>query len=324
MAPSPFAGDDVSDDPYAVLGIAKTASQDDIRKAYRKLAKELHPDLRPGDKTAEERFKKVSAAYAVIGDPDQRARFDRGEIDASGTERPPEQEFYRQYAGGDQGRRYQSSAGFEDMGDLGDVFADLFGRRGGGPGGAPGGGPRGSAPGGDVLYQLEVEFLDAVNGAKRRLNLPDGTTIDLNIPAGTDDGSVLRLKGKGRPGHGEGPPGDALVEISVRPHPVFRREGRDIVLELPITLDEAVLGGKVEVPTASGRVNMNVPKGSSSGDTLRLKGKGVHGKGGPDGDQRVVLKIVAPATVDDELQKFMTDWRERHGYDPRAKLRNLP
>lgn len=307
----------MADDPYQILGVAKTASQDDIRKAYRKLAKELHPDLRPGDKSAEERFKKVSAAYAVIGDADQRARFDRGEIDASGAEKPPEQEFYRQYAGGDQGRRYQSSAGFEDMGDMGDVFADLFGRRGAG-------GPRGPAQGADVLYQLEVDFLDAVNGGKRRLNLPDGTTIDLNIPAGTEDGSVLRLKGKGRPGREGGPAGDAMVEIAVKPHPVFKREGRDVVVELPITIDEAVLGGKVEVPTVSGRVNVNVPKGSSSGDTLRLKGKGLHGKGGPDGDQRVVLKIVAPPTVDDALQKFMSEWRETHAYDPRAKLRNLP
>lgn len=309
----------MADDPYQILGVAKTASQDEIRKAYRKLAKELHPDLRPGDKSAEERFKKVSAAYAVVGDEKQRARFDRGEIDASGAEKPPEQEFYRQYAGGDQGRRYQSSAGYEDIGDLGDVFADLFGRRGGG-----GGGPRGPMQGGDLLYQLEVEFLDAVNGAKRRLNLPDGTTIDLNIPAGTEDGAVLRLKGKGRPGREGGPSGDALVEIAVKPHPVFKRDGRDIVVELPITVDEALLGGKVEVPTASGRVNVTVPKGSSSGDTLRLKGKGLHGKGGADGDQRVVLKIVAPPSVDDELQKFMTDWREKHRYDPRAKLRNLP
>jgi len=309
----------VSDDPYAVLGVAKTASQEEIRKAYRKLAKQLHPDLRPGDKSAEDRFKKVSAAYAVVGDEAQRARFDRGEIDASGAERPPQQEFYRQYAGGDQGQRYQSSAGFEDLGDLGDVFADLFQRRAAGAGG-----PRGPAPGGDLLYNLEVDFLDAVNGAKRRLNLPDGSTIDLNIPAGTEDGSVLRLKGKGRPGREGGPPGDALVEIAVRPHPVFKREGRDIVLELPITVDEALLGGKVEVPTVSGRVHLNLPKGSSSGDTLRMKGKGVHGRGSPDGDQRVVLKIVSPPSVDEELQKFMSEWRERHRYDPRAKLRNLP
>jgi DnaJ-class molecular chaperone len=308
----------VSDDPYAILGVPKTASQEEIRKAYRKLAKELHPDLRPGDKSADERFKQVSAAYAVVGDEAQRARFDRGEIDASGAEKPPQQEFYRQHAGGAEGRRYQSSAGYEDLGDLGDVFADLFQRRGGGRG--PGG-PRGPMAGGDVLYQLEVDFLDAVNGAKRRITLPDGGAIDLTIPAGTDDGSVLRLKGKGRPGYEGGPPGDALIEIAVRPHSFFRREGRDIVLELPVTVDEALLGGKVEVPTASGRVTMTVPKGSSSGDTLRLKGKGVHGRGAA-GDQRVVLKIVAPPSVDEELQRFMTEWRERHRYDPRAKLRS--
>jgi DnaJ-class molecular chaperone len=203
---------------------------------------------------------------------------------------------------------------------LGDVFADLLQRRGGGGQRGPMGGPM---AGGDVLYQLEVDFLDAVNGAKRRITLPDGGAIDLNIPAGTDDGSLLRLKGKGRPGREGGPAGDALVEIAVRPHPFFRREGRDIVLELPITLDEAVVGGKVEVPTAGGRVTMTVPKGSSSGDTLRLKGKGVRGKGAA-GDQRVVLKIVSPPTVDEELQKFMSEWRERHRYDPRAKLRSAP
>ena len=319
----------MSDDPYKVLGVKKDAAQDDIRKAYRKLAKELHPDLNPGDKKAEERFKKVAAAYGILGDPEKRARFDKGEIDATGAERP-EQRFYREYAETPGGRRYRSRAGFEDFADVSDLFADLFRGRGG-PGGA-GGGPSGAgggaggeegatmwARGRDFFYHLEVDFIDAALGAKRRIAMPGGPTLDVAIPAGTRSGAILRLKGKGGPGLGGGPAGNALVEIAVRPHPMFRREGDDIVIELPITLDEAVLGAKVEAPTLTGRVAVGVPKGSSSGDVLRLKGKGVKPAGGPAGNQRVVLRIVLPDAVDAELQAFMTEWREKHRYDPRAK-----
>jgi DnaJ-class molecular chaperone len=316
----------MSDDPYKILGVKKDASQDDIRKAYRKLAKELHPDLKPGDKKAEERFKKVAAAYGIVGDAEKRARFDKGEIDATGAERP-EQRFYREYAEAPGGRRYRSRAGFEDLADVSDLFSDLF--RGGGPGG-PGGGPGGGAGGRegatmwargrDVLYRLEVDFVDAANGAKRRIAMPDGVTLDVTVPAGTQSGAILRLKGKGGPGLGGGPAGNALVEIAVRPHTVFRRDGDDIVVELPITLDEAVLGAKVAVPTLTGRVTVTVPKGSSGGDVLRLKGKGVQPAKGPAGNQRVVLKIVLPETVDAELATFMDDWRKKHPYDPRTKF----
>ncbi len=304
----------MTDDPYRVLGVAKDASQNDIRKAYRKLAKELHPDLNPGNAAAEERFKKVSAAYRLLNDPEQRARFDRGEIDASGAERPPEQPFYRQYADADGGGRYYSASGFEDCEDVSDLFADLFGRR-------EGRGHTVRIRGRDVRYHLDVDFLDAVNGARRRITMPDGRALDLTIPAGTRDGGVLRLKGKGGPGVGGGEPGDALVEITVKPHPVFRREEDDIVVELPITLDEAVLGGKVEVPTVTGRVTMTVPRGASSGDVLRLRGKGIKPATGPAGDQRVVLKVVLPGTIDKDLSGFMEGWRKTHRYDPRAKLR---
>ncbi|WP_035485493.1 DnaJ C-terminal domain-containing protein [Geminicoccus roseus] len=296
-------------DPYQVLGVAKDAAPSDIRAAYRKLAKEFHPDLNPGSKAAEDRFKEVSAAYDLLNDPDKRARFDRGEIDATGAERP-QQRSYRHYADAEQGGRYGSASGFED---LSGVFGDLFGRQ------------RGNANfrarGRDAHYSLAVAFLDAANGGKQRITLPDGQTLDVTIPAGIKDGDVLRLSGKGMPGIGGGPPGDALVEISVGTHPFFRLEGTDIVLDLPITIDEAVLGGQVEVPTISGRVKMNVPKGSSTGDVLRLKGKGVKPAGGMAGDQRIVLRVVMPKPVDDELASFLEKWRQSHGYDPRSDLR---
>jgi DnaJ-class molecular chaperone len=311
----------LSEDPYKVLGVAKSASQEDIRKAYRKLAKEAHPDLNPGDKKAEERFKTISQAYDIVGDPEKRARFDRGEIDASGTERPPQQEFYRQYADADGGFRYQSSAGFDDFVDLSDLFSGVF-QRGGGPGMGAGGG-RGPMKGQDLRYHMQVDFLEAVNGTKKRVTMPDARTLEVNVPAGLRAGQTLRLKGKGAPGRNGGPAGDALVEVDVNPHPVFERDGDDIVVELPISIDEAVLGGKVEVPTISGKVNLSIPKGASSGQTLRLRGKGVPGsKKRTAGDQRVRLKVVLPPEVDSDLETFMKSWRESHGYDPRAAMKS--
>ncbi|HEX7008087.1 MAG TPA: J domain-containing protein [Alphaproteobacteria bacterium] len=304
----------MSEDPYAVLGVAKTASADEIRKAYRKLAKKLHPDLNPGDRQAEERFKKVTAAYELLSDPEKRRRFDRGEIDASGAERPPES-FYRHYAESGSGHRYDSRAGFADFGDLGDIFADLFGRTG------MRGGTRVRMQGADVRYQLTVDFLDAVNGAKRRLTMPDGKILDVTIPAGLQDGQTLRLKGQGQPGLGGGPPGDAYVEIRVRPHKLFERKDADIHVELPVTLAEAVLGGKVTVPTVTGPVTMTVPKGSNTGTVLRLREKGVPiGKTGKRGDQYVRLKVVLPDRPDAELEAFVREWSAKHPYDARAKL----
>ncbi len=307
----------MADDPYSILGVAKTASAGDITKAYRKLAKKLHPDLNPGDKAAEEKFKQITAAYDIVGDEDKRGRYDRGEIDAGGQERP-QQRYYREYAGGEEGARYRSTAGYEDIGAFSDLFGDLFGERGGTRGGA--GGRRFSMRGQDAQYRLDVDFLDAVNGTKTRITLPDGGTLDVTIPPGVTDGQVLRLKGKGNPGMGEGGPGDALIEITVRPHPVFKREGDDIVVEVPITLDEAVLGGKVEVPTVTGRVFATVPPGSNTGQTLRLKGRGVK-RGAATGDQLVKLSVVMPERVDDDLKGFAEKWRESHRYDPRRKLK---
>jgi DnaJ-class molecular chaperone len=305
-------------DPYSVLGVAKTASDDDIRKAFRKLAKKHHPDLNPGDKAAGEKFKKITAAYDILGDAEKRGRYNRGEIDASGQERP-QQHYYREYAGGQDGARYRSTAGFEDIGAFSDLFGDLFGERGGMREGGRGG-ARFSVRGPDAQYRLEVDFLDAVNGTKTRITLPDGGTLDVAIPAGVTEGQVLRLKGKGGPGIGEGEPGDALIEISVRPHPVFKREGDDIIVEVPITFDEAVLGSKVEVPTIGGRVFATVPPGSNTGQTLRLKGRGIKTKSGT-GDQLVKLSVVLPEPIDDDLKGFAETWREAHRYDPRRKLK---
>jgi DnaJ-class molecular chaperone len=304
----------MADDPYSVLGVAKTATAEEISKAYRKLAKKLHPDLNPGDKSAEEKFKKVTAAYDIIGDEKKRARYDAGEIDASGQERP-QTRYYREYAGGEDAARYRSTAGFEDIGEFSDLFGDLFGRAG-----ARRGGARFSMRGQDAQYRLEIDFLDAVNGTKTRITLPDGETLDVTIPAGVSDGQVLRLKGKGHPGFGEGEPGDALVEVSIKPHPVFKRDGDDIIVEVPITFDEAVLGGKVEVPTIGGRVFASIPAGSNTGQTLRLKGRGIKSKSGT-GDQLVKLNVVMPERIDDELKRFAEDWRKSHSYDPRRKLK---
>jgi DnaJ-class molecular chaperone len=307
----------MAEDPYSVLGVAKTASAGDITKAYRKLAKKLHPDLNPGDKSAEERFKRITAAYDIIGDEEKRGRYDRGEIDASGQE-TPQRRYYREYAGGEEGARYRSTAGYEDIGAFSDLFGDLFAERGGMRGGA--GGRRFSMRGQDAQYRLDVGFLDAVNGTKTRITLPDGGTLDVTIPPGVTDGQVLRLKGKGGPGLGEGEPGDALIEIGIRPHPVFKREGDDIVVEVPITFDEAVLGGKVEVPTISGRVSVTVPPGSNTGQTLRLKGRGMKSRAAT-GDQLVKLAVVLPERIDEDLKSFAETWRQDHRYDPRRKLK---
>jgi DnaJ-class molecular chaperone len=284
-------------DPYTTLGVKKDASPGDIQKAYRKLAKKLHPDLNPGNKQAEEQFKDISAAYELLGDADKRARFDRGEIDASGQERP-RQRYYRDFADGDS--QYSSDAGFADFASE-DILSEIFGRQGG-----RGGTFRMRGP--DAHYQLELDFLEAINGGKKQIMLPDGSTLDVTIPPGTRDGTMLRLRGKGRPGIGGGPPGDALIEIAVRPHPVFRRDGDNIHVELPIPLRDAVLGGKVSVPTPTGSVTMTVPKWSNTGTVLRLKGRGVPRPNGAAGDEYVTLKIMLPEKRDLALEKLISQW----------------
>jgi DnaJ-class molecular chaperone len=303
----------VNEDPYSVLGVKREATQDEIRAAYRKLAKQLHPDLNPGDKKAEEKFKEVSGAYDLLGDPDKRGRFDRGEIDASGAERARERYYRDFHNAGAQEHAYSSSEGFADFMEE-DVLADILGRQRGQ--GARHFRMRGS----DALYRLPIEFLEAVNGATKRINMPDGGTLDVIIPAGTRDGQVLRLRGKGQPGIGGGPAGDALVEIEVRPHKLFTRKDDDIHLELPISLPEAVLGAKLDVPTASGPVRMTVPKGANTGTVLRLKGKGVPRKDGSHGDEYVTLKLVLPQAHDPELEEFARRWQAGQGHDPRRHL----
>jgi DnaJ-class molecular chaperone len=291
-------------DPYTVLGVKRNASQDDIQKAYRRLAKKFHPDLNPGNKQAEEQFKEVSAAYDLLGDTDKRARYDRSEIDASGKERP-QQRFYRDFAEG--GSPYASDAGFADFA-ADDILSQFFGREGR---------TNIRMRGSDVHYRLELDFLDAINGGKRQITLPDGSILDVNIPPGASDGQVLRLRGKGRPGIGGGRPGDALVEIEVRPHRVFTRKGDDIHVDLPISLSEAVLGGKVRVPTPTGSVTMTLPKWSNTGTVLRLKGKGVPRIDGK-GDEFVTLKVMLPEKPDPELETFVAKW---HGaYSPRQAM----
>ena len=305
----------MQDDPYKVLGVAKDASQAEIKKAYRKLAKSLHPDLNPGDKAKEARFQAVSAAYDIIGDAEKRQRFDAGEIDASGQERPQRQ-YYRDHANADPRGRYTSGAGYGDFEDLSDVFSDLFGARAKARGGAQGFAARGA----DLRYHLDVDFMDAAKGAKRAVPLPDGSAIDLTIPAGVRDGQTLRLHGKGQPGVGGGPAGDAYVEIGVRPHKVFTRDGNDIEVEVPISFDEAILGARIEVPTLSGKVSMSVPKGASSGQRLRLKGRGIKPAKGDPGDQYVRLKIATPPRIDAEMEAIAQRWRDHDTQDPRATL----
>lgn len=298
----------MADDPYKVLGVARDAPVEEIRRTYRKLAKELHPDLNPSNRaSAEERFKKVSAAYDIVGDPVKRKQYDRGEIDANGE---PRRGYQRAHAGS--GR---AGAGRGEEYGFGDVFADLFGGAGRWRG-TEGDGAF-AMRGQDVRYTLEIDFLEAAAGAKKRVTMPDGGALDLSIPEGVADGQVLRLKGKGSPGPRGSGAGDALVEIKVRPHPQFKRAGEDITLELPITIDEAVLGAKVEVPTISGRVQVTIPKGTSSGRVFRLKGKGVRNPASSrTGDQLVTVRIVLPDTVDDKLAYFMSEWRQSHRYNP--------
>jgi len=298
-------------DPYEILGLERTASPDEIRKAYRRLAKKLHPDLNPGDKSAEDRFKDVSAANALLSDPEKRRQFDAGEIDASGAERA-QQRYYKDYAGrAGGGTQYENPSGFADFDRGDDIFAELFrqqaerARR---------------APGMDQHYRLTIDLLDAVNGASKRLTLPHGGSIDVTIPPGVQEGQTLRLRGKGAPSAGEGPAGDALVEITIAPHKVFERRGDDIHLELPVTLGEAALGGRVKAPTPSGLVLVTVPKGSNTGAVLRLKGKGAPRRGGGHGDAFVRLKIMLPDKPNAELEAFLAEWKPGSDYDPRREM----
>lgn len=307
-------------DPYSVLGVAKSASEAEIKKAFRALAKKHHPDTKGGDEAAQKKFQEISAAYDILGDKEKRAKFDRGEIDANGNP---------SYGAGFQGSPFGQGGGpggtrdfhftwQNQRGDTAegfraeDIFADLFG----------GGRGRRNQPrsGEDFDLAVTVSFSEAALGATRRVTLPDGRDLDVRIPTGLKDGQQIRLKGQGAPGINGGPAGDVLLTVSVAAHPFFVRDGNDLRLDLPITLKEAVLGGKVTVPTLTGHVALTVPPNSNSGAVLRLKGKGVAGRtSASSGDLYVKLVVSLPEKPDAALKDFVSQWTT--DYDPRAKLK---
>lgn len=296
-------------DPYQELGVSRSASADEIRKAFRKLAKQHHPDTNPGNKAAEERFKQVSAAFDILGDAEKRKKFDAGEIDADGRET------MRGFGGGGPfgqggfggGRPGETMEGA----DLGDLFSEILGRRGGGGFGGF------SQRGADVRAKLDIDLEDSIQGAKKRIAFSDGRTIDVTIPKGAEDGQTLRLKGQGSPGRGG--PGDAFIELSIKPHPIFRREGEVLVMDLPVSIPDAVLGGKVEARTPDGPVTLTVPKGSNSGQALRLKGRGLSDVRGKRGDLLARIVLMLPEKPDAELESFAERWRKERPYKARKK-----
>jgi DnaJ-class molecular chaperone len=312
-------------DPYLELGVSRTATTDEIRKAFRKLAKQFHPDTNPDNKAAEDRFKQVSAAFDILGDAAKKKKFDAGEIDADGRE------VARGFTGGSGspfggGGFSRSSGGFSRGGaegpeiDLGDLFGDILGRnaRGGGGGGFGGGRDGGFTPrGADVKARLDIDLEEAIRGGKKRVAFSDGRTIDVTIPAGAQEGQTLRLKGQGSPGRGGA--GDALIELTFKPHPIYRRDGDTLVMDLPVSIPDAVLGGKVEAPTPDGAVMLAVPKGSNSGATLRLKGRGLVDAKGKRGDLLARLMVTLPETLDPDLEKFAQAWRDQKPYTPKRR-----
>ena len=297
-------------DPYTTLGVARNASEAEIKKAYRTLAKELHPDRNADNPKAAERFSAVTHAYDLLTDKDKRAQFDRGEIDADGNPTAP---FGFGGGGGRSGGFRPQGAGGQfgaDGADFGDIFEGLFGGGRRQQGGGFGGFGRSAPPqkGANAAYRLAVQFIDAATRAPQRITLQDGKTIDLKLPNGVEDGTQMRLSGKGQPGPAGA--GDAIITIEIKPHPFFERSGNHIRLNLPITLDEAMHGGKVKVPTVDGPVMLGIPAGSSSGKTLRLKGKGFHDKDGARGDQLVTLMVDVPAD-DAALKSLLEGWKDQ-------------
>jgi DnaJ-class molecular chaperone len=300
-------------DPYSTLGVTPSATQDEIKSAYRKLAKKLHPDLNPGNKSAETRFKGVNKAYELIGTPEAKTKFDRGE-----TQEQQEEAFRSRRASGasggpsyyyetqnDPNARYSSSfEGFDPS-----AFEDLFG--GGGFGRN-----REQAPGNEQ-YSMEIDFNTSILGGEREITLPSGDRLRVKIPPGIREGQKLRLAGKG-PKSRSGKSGDVYVEIRVAPSNLFRRVGTDLEIDLPLSLAEIILGGEVKVPTVGGQIMVKIPKGVSSGSRIRLKGKGVPSNAGL-GDLFAIVKIVMPEKIDPELEEFFRKWIEKHNYNPRVQ-----
>jgi len=285
-------------DPYKILGVPKSASSEEIRSAYRKLAKQLHPDANPNDAAAENRFKQVSNAFRILSDPEKRARFDRGEIDANGEEIAP----HHHFRSGHTGRR---------SGEFTDIFSDLFNDFGN----ASSRQQRGN----DLTASLDVDFATSATGGSQRIHLPDGRKVDVKIPAGVEDGKVLRLSGQGQKIPQGGKSGDLLITLAIRPHRWFHRDGDNIRLDLPVSIQEAALGGKVRVPTLTGPVDVKIPQNSTSGTLLRLKGRGISGKGRAAGDQIVRLQVDVPDNED--LRKFLATWTPPAGYNPRKNVK---
>ena len=310
-------------DPYTTLGVSRGASEKDIKSAYRKLAKELHPDANKDNPKATERFSDVTRAYDLLSDKTKRAQFDRGEIDADGNPTMPFGAGGSGFGGGMGGgggqRGFSGGFGGNEGIDLEDLFGGIFGGAGGrspgGMGGMGGGRSRAAPRGSNVAYRLAVPLTDAAERKDQRITLSDGSTIDLKLPAGVEDGTQMRLPGKGE--QGPGGPGDALVTIQIQPHPFFRQDGDDLRLDLPITLDEALNGARVKAPTAAGAVMLTVPAGASSGKVLRLKGKGMSRKDGTRGDQLITLEIMLPEN-DADLTKRLEGWKDTR--EVRARL----
>lgn len=283
-------------DPYRVLGVSRSASAEEIKQAYRRLAKEHHPDLRPGDRKQTERFKEVSAAYDVLRDSERRAKFDQDEqVKRAGGFHP-------------WGKTARAEAGGQGFSGADEIFSELFGGRSG---------RRRASKGAEVRASVSLDFLSAVKGDKKNVDLPGGRRIEVRIPPGTRDGQVLRLRGQGEPGADGGEPGDALIEIRVEPHPIFRREGADIHVDLPISLGEAVHGAKVTVETVDGSVVLTIPAGTGGARPLRLKGRGAPDGQGGRGDQYIHPRIVLPERIDPDLHAFVRRWTAEHPYDPR-------
>jgi DnaJ-class molecular chaperone len=312
-------------DPYQTLGVARNADEAAIKKAYRKLAKELHPDRNTDNPKAADRFSAVTGAYDLLSDKDKRARFDRGEIDGEGNPKAP---FGFGAGAGGGGNPFHArgfrpgagpggAAGFDggDGGDFGSIFDELFG--GAAAGGRRRGGPPPQQKGADVAYRLAVSFEDAAALRPQRVSLSNGKTIELKLPAGVETGTQRRLGGQGEAGPAG--PGDAIVTIEVQSHRFFTREGDDVRLDLPVRLDEAVLGGKVKVPTVDGPVMVTVPRGSTSGKVLRLGGKGFHRGAGGRGDQLVTLMVDLPSG-DADLERLVESWTSDRERNPRAGL----
>jgi DnaJ-class molecular chaperone len=326
-------------DPYEVLGVPRTASQDDIKKAFRKLAKKLHPDANKNDAKAATKFAEISAAHELLSDADKRKAFDRGEIDAEG--KPRFQGFegfgaganpagagagrgnFESFTWGPEG--FRASGGGAGFGGIDDILKDMLGARAG-RGGRSGFGTQfepeefaGRGRGSDVTAETAITLEEAAEGGSRRVHLPNGKEVSVKIPAGMTDGQQVRLKGQGHPGAGGGPAGDVLITVRIAPHAQFKLDGSNLRVEVPITLYEAVLGGKVHVPTLSGAVNLAIPAGTSAGRTFRLKGKGMPTKSGR-GDLFATVRIILPERGDPELDALMQKWRDERPYDPRRDV----